>query len=96
MQIELDFVPPGGGEVETKTFVDLPAIPAAGDIIGIGRADGNCLSTYIVRRTNWLLAGGNFEVCVECEYAYHPLMSTYHRAACDEFAKAGKRPRWAA
>lgn len=60
IRVRLNFVPPGGGEVDYGLTMDMPALPRAGDYISVVReslkdrdADHTGSEDFIVRRVWW-------------------------------------------
>lgn len=95
IQIHFAFVPPGGGETDYSIEANLPAVPQAGDYIMINVPDEVGSRTLIVRQIWWMIQdggqGANVErLIVECEFARGPFMSESHKAACENYARAGK------
>ncbi len=60
MEVELEFVPPGGGPVEYSLIIDFPALPRAGDQLSIRRPPDQTdlfagTIDFIVRSVRWEL-----------------------------------------
>lgn len=84
MKVRLVVVPPGGGEADYSIFIDMPAVPRAGDYISVMREGEDGLTSLLVKRTWWTLKdnetrtsfpsgqeryGTTEEIAVECYVA---------------------------
>jgi hypothetical protein len=104
MKMELNFVPPGGGETDYAMEADLPAVPRPGDYISVEDFDPDVMPSgftrdFIVRRTWWRLQIGPKDdavartraIGVECEFARSPYSSEEHKKSCDMYDARSKR-----
>lgn len=92
MEVNLSFVPPGGGENDYSLPIDMPEIPRAGDYISILRPGQKGTESFLVKRTWWQLSfddttkkGSTQEIWVECEFALGPYNSDDHKNACERY-----------
>jgi hypothetical protein len=105
MKMELNFVPPGGGETDYTMDVDLPAVPRPGDYISVSGFDPDVMPSggtrdFIVRRTWWYIqirsgedaVGKPTTTVIECEFARGLVSSEDHKRACDIYDERGKGP----
>ena len=99
MQVNLVFVPEGGGEADYSLLFDLAAVPQVGDYMCIQREGEEGQLNFVVRRTWWHLhtpetrthitegetlhQGTVRDIYVECEYAVSPSSSETHRRAAE-------------
>jgi hypothetical protein len=100
IQAQLSFVAPGGGEASYSLKVDLPALPAPGDYIGVQTVDGDDpgYASFIVRRTWWHLVHSEgvtefARAIVECEFARGHDDKDSHKEVCDICERRGKKPK---
>lgn len=92
MKVELNFVPPGGGETDYVREVEVPSPPREGDVIMLQEERG--AATFIVRRVFWMFEGDEVSKCwVTAEFAIGPVDSEGHRRACETYARRGQQPQ---
>ena len=97
IQVEFNFVPPGGGETDYTLVATLPDVPRPGDYIGVQHPNEDGLRTFIVRRVWWLLQTGTGsdgtvrKLCVECEFARGGWSSSTHKEACAVYEGRGRK-----
>lgn len=107
MKVRLVVVPPGGGEADYSIFIDMPAVPSAGDYIGAllpGQPGGTSL---FVKRVWWTVQsvedrlsmtagterhGTTEEIAVECYVAKGFYDSDEHKKVIAMYAARGKPP----
>ncbi len=106
MKIRLVVVPPGGGEADYSIFIDMPAIPAAGDYIGVIVPGDQGGRSFVVKRTWWTVTsaaddegyieagkekyGSTDEISVECYPASGPYDSASHKRVVAMYEARGK------
>jgi hypothetical protein len=103
MKMELNFVPPGGGETDYTMDVDLPSVPQPGDYITVRDLDPDAMPSggtrdFIVRRTWWHIQirtgddaiGRAAAIVLECEFARGLHSSEDHKRSCDIYEERHK------
>lgn len=105
MKVRLTVVPPGGGEADYSHFIDMPAVPSAGDYIGAivpGETGGR---SFVVKRVWWTVKaaegdemyfeagkekyGETTEIAVECYPASGLYDSDEHKRNVEMYASRG-------
>src|SRR3954469_5724050 len=101
MKVDINIVPPGGGETDYTITVEMPSVPAKGDYLLLrGRQeqeeDDFGLRGHIVRRTWWFLETIDnntrlADVVLEVEVAEGSLDSRNHKKQLAMYVARGKK-----
>ncbi len=88
LKVQLEFVPPGGGEPEFIREWDGPQVPQAGDVIQLDYGKRRGRGTFIVIRTVWSLLEDRQVAQVVCEFASGHVDGAYHKQILAEYPPA--------
>ena len=95
MKVEINVVPPGGGETDYTMIVEMSVIPANGDYVLLRENGGH--RSHIVRRAWWYLESdehdGNkklADVVLEVELAESGMDSAAHKEHLSIYRSRGK------